>query len=288
MKTLELSLAQSPASIEADPPSGLRSWLLVLHRCNPALSWGGWVHVPLLLAALLLLPFDDRTVTGLNVWIKPIKFALAGIVFLWSLAWLLADLPGAAQRAVRWISRGVALSMVVEIVCIFIQAARGTTSHFNLGSAFDGMIFGVMGIFITLSTGLLLWALVLMLRYRPFGPAAYVWGMRLGLLLFLVGSAVGSSMVSRMGHTVGAPDGGPGLPVLGWSTRYGDLRAAHFLGLHALQVLPLAGWLLARWRPNLTRSAQTLAIFLFALLYAGAVGLLYWRAVSGLPLLALR
>ena len=107
--------------------------------------------------------------------------------------------------------------------------------------------------------------------------------MRLGLVLFLVGSAVGGSMIQHLGHTIGGADGGPGLPGLGWSTRYGDLRAAHFLGLHALQALPLFGWLLTRYRPQLPRRGQAVGITLFALLYAGAVAWLYWHALQGLP-----
>lgn len=266
----------------------LREFLRILHRCNPILSWAGWVNVALVVVALTLAPLDERVVTGLNVWFKPLKFALSSVIYLWSLGWLLADLPAPAQRGVYWISWGVASSILVEIAAIFGQAARGTTSHFNNASLFDGVVFGLMGVFIAVNTVLLVWALYLTLRHRPFGPAAYVWGMRLGLLLFLVGSAVGGVMIRQVSHTVGAPDGGPGLPVLGWSTRAGDLRAAHFLGLHALQALPLIGWLLAKYGPTPTSRGQILGLLGFAAFYVGAIGWLYWHALQGLPLLALR
>ncbi|RTQ47830.1 hypothetical protein EJV47_18095 [Hymenobacter gummosus] len=271
-----------PLPSTAAARTGLPHWLRVLHGCQPALAWTGWLHLALLLACLLLWPLDERSVTGLNVWVKPAKFSLAGVVYLWTLAWLLADVPAAGQRSARRIGRLVALAMLVEIGSIVMQAARGTSSHFNIGSAFDGAVFQLMGVFILVNTVAIVWAVVLVFRHRPFGSVAWVWGLRLGLLLFLVGSAVGGSMAGRLAHTVGAPDGGPGLPVLGWSTRHGDLRAAHFLGLHALQALPLAGWLLGRtaWRPL----AQGLGVALFAILYGAAVAGLYWHALQGLPL----
>jgi hypothetical protein len=290
MKTL-LAPATSrtfAAATSGAHPNRLPEWLRILHGCNPVLTWAGWLHVGLLAVALLLLPFDERTITGLNVWIKPIKFSLAGVIYLWSLAWLLADVPAAGQRSVRRISRLVALSMVGEIGSIYMQAARGTTSHFNIGSAFDGLVFSFMGVLIMVNTVAIIWAIGLTLRHRPFGLAAWVWGIRLGLLLFLVGSAVGGSMSARLAHTVGAADGGAGLPFLGWSTRHGDLRAAHFLGLHALQALPLAGWLLTRYAPRFRNAGQVAALVLFALLYTGAVAWLYWHALAGLPLVTVR
>ncbi|PJJ61218.1 hypothetical protein [Hymenobacter chitinivorans] len=285
MKTLVLSSSLSTSSLAPTPVTGgpLRQWLTVLHRVNPVLSGAGWVHVPLVVLALALLPFDDRVVLGLNVWLKPLKFALSDIIYLWSLGWLLADLPAPAQRSVRRISWGVAVSILVEIGVIYLQAARGTTSHFNVASPLDGLLFSLMGVFIMLNTGLLSWALVLSLRHRPFGSVSYVWGLRLGLGLFLVGSAVGGAMIHHLGHTFGGADGGPGLPGLGWSTRHGDLRAAHFLGLHALQALPLFGWLLTRYFPGLRHRTQLLGILSFALLYSAIIAWLYVHALQGLP-----
>jgi hypothetical protein len=283
MKTALLppSFFSSVAPAESSSAS-LRTLLQVLHRANPVLSWTGWANVGLVALALALLPFDHRIVTGALVWVKPLKFALSITAFAWTLGWLLADLPPAAQRSVRGLSRGVAVSMAVEQFVIFTQAARGTTSHYNATSALNGILFGLMGIFIMVNTLMSIWALYLAWRHRPHGPAGYVWGMRLGLLLFLIGSVLGGMMIHLNQHTVGAPDGGPGLPGLGWSTRAGDLRTAHFLGMHALQALPLLGWALSRWVP---RQAARLT-WAGAALYAGAVGGLFALALAGRPLWA--
>lgn len=283
LKTSSTNPQQPPSHRAASPLPYAADWLRVLHRVNPILSWAGWVHVGFLLVALGLLPFDARVVTGLPVWVKPAKFALSGLLYLWTLGWLLADLPAEAQRAVRRISWGVALSMVVEMVCITGQAARGTTSHYNIASGFDMLVFNLMGVFILLNTVLTIWAVVLVWRHRPHGNAGYVWGVRLGLLLFLVGSVLGGMMIHQNQHTVGAPDGGPGLPGLGWSTRAGDLRIAHFLGLHALQVGPLLGWVIGRTFP---KQAAVLT-WLGAALYAGAVGWLFAQALDARPLITL-
>lgn len=278
--------AAHPAPAPARPTPSL--WrqatdsLRVLHRVNPVLSWTAWLHIGLAGVALALLPLDHRLITGAPAWLKPLKFALSGAAYTWTLGWLLADLPAPAQRAVRRLSGGVALSMGVELVVIFLQAGRGTSSHYNTSTAPNGLLFSLMGFFIFLNTGLVAWALYLAWRHRPHGPMGYVWGLRLGLLMFLVGSVLGGFMIHQARHTVGAPDGGPGLAALGWSTRAGDLRIAHFLGLHALQALPLLGWALSRWAP---RRAVALT-WLGTALYAAAVAGLLAQALAGRPLWA--
>ena len=83
-------------------------------------------------------------------------------------------------------------------------------------------------------------------------------------------------------HTVGAPDGGAGLPGVGWSRDHGDLRVPHFLGLHALQTLPLLVVLLRRLGANVSvRMTQS-----FAASHAALFGILLVQALRGEALVA--
>lgn len=282
MKSLLFAGAPASSALAADLSLSQQAARAVqtLHHTSPALAWAGWLHVGLALAAMLLFALDHRLVTGAPAWLKPLKFAVADGLFVWTLAWLLAGLPAAAQPAVAYIGWGVALSMTIETVVIFIQAARGQTSHYNTSSALNALLFGTMGIFILVNTVLSVWAAYLVWHYPLPGPAAYGWGVRLGLPLSILGALVGGLMIRHLGHTIGAPDGGPGLPGIGWSTRAGDLRIAHFMGLHALQALPVLGWVLGRWQPG--RAVPL--VWLGTALYAAAAAVLLAQALAGQPL----
>jgi hypothetical protein len=260
------------------------SFFVELARRDPVLWVTGLIHLTLGVAFIVGLVVDDRLILGVNPWLKPLKFALSITIYLWTVAWLLGDVSGDAPRVARAISIGTSMAMLVEIACISLQSFRGTTSHFNDATPFDAAVFGLMGFAILFSSVL---AGVLLLLYFTAAsglPTPYVWAVRLGLVLFLLGSAVGPMMVNRGGHAVGVPDGGPGLPVVNWSTEGGDLRVAHAVGLHALQILPLAAWLLGS-AGRFTDTQQTAAVFGLAvvLLVVGAGTLL--QALQGRPLI---
>jgi len=264
----------------------LSDWLAELHRRDRLLSFTGWLHVTLAAVFVVASSIDGRTVLGIDPWVKPLKFALSIAVYVWTLAWLLDYVRPQARRAARAISIGTALAMTIETVCIASQSLRGVPSHFNVTTSFDGMVFSLMGNMIAVNTvlaGLLFW---LFLRHATGLPRPQLWGIRLGLAFLLLGSVEGGLMIGRGAHTVGARDGGAGLPLLNWSTQAGDLRPAHALALHGLQAIVLAGWLVARLGRPASVAGQTALVFSFAALYLLAFALLLSQALAGRPLIA--
>ena len=250
---------------------------------NRGIALAVWFHLGLLVMALVALPFDHRHILGLNPWIKPMKFDVSTLIYAVTIGLFLSLLEGSARA--RWtIGWGIGVAMIVENTIISLQSARGLPSHMNYTSWLNGVSFGIMGVFIVFNTVLVAWLLLLYATDRVSVPTAVTWGIRLGLLALLAGSVEGVMMVGRYGaHTVGAADGGAGLPFVNWSTGHGDLRVAHFFALHALQLFPLLGWALSR--TSLPVRAQCLATVAGAALYLAGVWALFAQAVAGRPVL---
>ncbi|MEZ4713208.1 MAG: hypothetical protein R3A44_38830 [Caldilineaceae bacterium] len=283
----------------------IASYLRKAWRFNRLLTTAVALHfllIPIVLTAIFL---DPKTITGVNGWIKPLKFAISGGIYGLTFAWFLIYVRG-RQRWVQIAANITGLALLVETTLITMQVVRGVASHFNVSTAFDGAVFSIMGFFILLLALMnLLTAIFLLLQRLP--DRVLAWSLRLGLLISLAGMVTGFLMtagptpaqmaalaagetVNAIGaHSVGVADGGPGLPLLGWSTTGGDLRVAHFFGLHGLQALPLLGWLLTRRRTQqvLTEGQRYALVWTGGLSYLGLVILLTWQALRGQPVLAL-
>lgn len=249
-------------------------------RFHRPLLVAGALHLAAVVPALVAMAMDGRLIMGINPWIKPTKFLISIGIYLVTVAWLIPRVRSAA-RSKAIIAWGVLFALTGEIVLIATQAARGTTSHFNIATTFDQFVFQTMGLLILGNTGLIIWLLMLFMRSPEPMPRAQLAGIRLGLALFLIGSLEASLMIATNGHAVGVPDGGPGLPFVNWSTEGGDLRAAHFVGLHALQALPILGWFLSRRDHNAGVSVVRAVAVAWGLLFAGLTVL----AIRAVPLL---
>jgi hypothetical protein len=256
----------------------------------------------LFVVTLVGLAVDPRMITGAPAWMKPAKFAISVAIYSATLIWLLrflADRPRLV-KATSWL---LGFGLGAELLLITMQVVRGTTSHFNYATPLDATVFRLMAGIIAFVWLLNLVVAILLFR-RSFAAPAIVWGVRMGLLAAILGMAVaflmtrptpaqmalfaaGSSSPIIGAHAVGVADGGPGLPIVGWSTTGGDLRVAHFVGLHGLQTLIVVGWLLATSAPAwLSARARGHLMVILGLAWIGLTLLVTWQALRAQPLIA--
>ncbi|CAP43290.1 ABA4-like family protein [Bordetella petrii] len=265
-------------------PWGVRAARLLLHR-QRLLAMFGMALLAALLPAAVAAWLDPRTLAGVDVWAKPMKFMAAIGLFALTLAWLIGELPQ-ARRQSRLLRATVWTALATggfEAVYITWQGALGQASHFNTDTPFHAAMFVLMGIAALLFTGTALPVAHQLWRHAHGMAPAYRLGAIAGLALtFVAGAGAGVAISMHGGPLVGGV-AGQGLPVVGWSATGGDLRVAHFLGVHAQQMLPLAGYLLARtgWRGAVP------AMALGCVAYAGLVALALAQAYAGVPLLPL-
>jgi len=263
-----------------------------LYTTDAPLTVTGVLMAAALIPALAGLWLDARVITGAPAWLKPAKFAVSTAIYTLTLAWIFTYLPAwvRTRRIVGW---ATAVILIVEVGAIYVQAWRGTTSHFNVGTPLDAALFAAMGIGIVMQLLASVVVAVALWRQR-FDDAALGWALRLGMTISIIGASTGGLMTRPTAaqlaaarathritvagaHTVGAPDGEPGLPGTGWSLSHGDLRVPHFLGLHAMQALPIVALLLTRRREmprrrvRLTLAAAGSYFTLFAMLLAQAL-----------------
>jgi hypothetical protein len=251
----------------------------------------GLLMLPALAISAVGLIVDPQLITGAPAWLKPAKFALSIAVYVFTLAWTFTFVPGfrRTRRIVGWVT---AIVMLLELGIIAVQAWRGTSSHFNFSTPLNAVLFAVMGAAIVIQTVTSI-AVAVALWRQEFEDQALGWALRLGMIITIIGAFSGGLMTRPTAdqlaaahagqgmpvigaHTVGAPDGGSGMPGTGWSAEHGDLRVPHFVGLHALQALALFALVLrgrrlstnSKVRLTLTAAGSYLALFAILLVQA--------------------
>jgi hypothetical protein len=266
-----------------------------------AIRW----HRPLLAlaAAMTLLAlfcvggmlFDSRQVLGVNVWEKPLKFAISTAIYAVTWSWLLAQLRR-FRRVGWWAGTISATLLAIELIIIVGAAAAGVTSHFNVSTPLHTTLWAIMAFSIS-ALWIATFVVSILLFRNPLGDRARAVAIRSGAILALVGMGLAFLMTGPQGdqisdyrgvigaHSVGIDDGGPGLPLLGWSTVAGDLRIPHFIGMHALQAIPLVLIVVELLSSRIAVFRDLTVRFRLVLIvtgtYAAALALVTWQALRG-------
>lgn len=241
---------------------------------NEPLYYFGFICLICAIGCLILTRVTHADVLGTNAWFKPFKFFLSTTIFLWSMAWYLGYLN--PSTAIVWYTWGMIAIFVFEDGYVACQAARGQLSHFNVSTPSYATLYSLMGI---AATAISLWTAFISTPFFtksfPDLSPAYLWGIRLGMVLFVIFSMQGLVMGARLTHTVGGADGSLGIPLTNWSKTYGDLRISHFLGMHALQIIPVLSYYVVQ---------NAKVVVLVALLYGLTTATIFVQALQGKPL----
>lgn len=288
---------QTPPRPLAAPDLLRRAWSF-----NPTLTVFVVASALLLLAGVVGMAVDPRTVLGMPNWAKSTKFGISLLLYGATLLWVL-PMVTRRPRLAQFVGHATGVILTIEVVLLAVQAMRGVPMHFNVATPFDAALWQFMSITIMLFWLVTLVGLVLLL-FQPMPNRVLAWSVRLGMIVTLVGLTQGFLMPSPNAtqqamlaageqldligaHTVGGLDGGPGLPLLGWSTEHGDLRIGHFVGIHGIQAIPLLGFLLLQARAAWMRQGHRLALVTIgALTHLGLVVLVTWQALRDQPLLS--
>ncbi len=251
--------------------------LLRRNRSLAVVGLGYFVLFALLVALFL---FDSRQLLGLNIWVKPMKFAISIGIFTWTFAYLLDLIPISSRRKAIF-SNIVIYTMLIEIIIIIGQAAAGQRSHFNIETPTSSILYSVMGLSILVAFIMICLTTIDYFRLKTQLSPSLLWAIRLGLLILIFGNIGGIMMSQSLRHSIGVADGGEGLPFVNWSTIAGDLRVMHFFGMHAIQLLPLVA--LGLIKVIKLEQHRLYIILALGIAYAGFVALVFWQALNAMP-----
>lgn len=246
---------------------------------NKVLFWLGSFHLLIFITLFAYSFFNEIKVLGLNSMIKPMKFALSIWVYSWTMALILNYITN--KRKVKTYSWVAVICMSFEQLAITYQALNGELSHFNTTNTFGIILFSLMGVFILTITLWTAYIAYIFIKHKTHNlNPAIAFSIKIGLIFFIVFSLFGGYISSLQGHTIGSTDGGKGLWFLNWSTVFGDLRVAHFFGIHSLQLIPLFALAFSKY---FDKSKSILIIKIFSVIYLVFILCTLVQGLLGLP-----
>ena len=285
MNTLAKSLpvpVYAPPALRLDPVW----WLGELGRREPVLAGTGILIGLAAISMALAGVLDPRLFNGIDVWIKPVKFATAIFLYMLTLAFF-AGWVSRKDRQKWWFSAAVwivAAAALFEIVYISYQASLAQASHYNRADMLHIALYAMMGVGATLMVAFSGLLALLIQRNRALSVVPAIRdSVVIGLALTFVLTMIVAGTLSAWGsHWIGGvhSDAG-GMTLTGWSRDGGDLRVAHLFATHAMHFIPIFGVASA----YIFGVGNRRPIWLFSALFTGFVVFLYFQALAGQPFL---
>jgi len=234
--------------------SSARTALQVGYRLHPVLAAATGATAAGVALILPLQVLDPVQVNGVSVWAGPFDLFASMAVWCGTVLWLGHQMGGSSLFGkVGWTVAAVAiLEPWLAVLRVVLEPSPALGAQ--LGAA---LAAAHLGLFLASA------ALAVELFRRPLGHPTIQWSARLGMLLTLCGMAV---------------DPARGLPAL--LDARGDWGPASSVALHAVQLLPLAGWALSL-RRELRVPHQLTLILVAAVSYAAVTLVLCWQAARG-------
>jgi hypothetical protein len=291
----------NPATSSA-PSSSALQFMSSFRQTNLPLTILAIITSSTLLISILGLIFDPRATAIINTpaWSKLFKFSVSILLMTPALIWAIKITTGKTRRSANIAASVIGTMLSLEMILILIQATRARPIHFNYTTPLDSVLWIIMtvGIFTMFAAFVVL--LIAVWRGVRQDPVI-AWAIKIGFVITAIGLITPTISTSPNAvqlkatqtkqpnillgaHTIGSPnaipDAEPGLPLIGWNTQHGDIRIGHFIGLHALQLIPLLGiWLSKRKRLNQNR--QLALLWTAGLGYFGLMLLTTWQALRG-------
>ncbi len=263
-------------------------FLATMWKLNSAISLMILFSLLGIIGAAHALAHDGALINGELLWIKPLKFSISFVLYGASLIFISQFLIG-SKRLLRVTSIAALTGSIIELGAISMQASRAVPSATVFDSPVDSALWFAVKLAI-MPVAFAIVAMFCLLLKQANLPRVLGSSICWAALLSIVGFIPGLLMLlpESMQHAFAAQSLAPGLshvvstvPYLGWSKSGGDLRVAHFVGLHALQILPLIGYAISKCCASLSLRRQTSLVSISGFTYFGIIILLTAQALTG-------
>lgn len=216
----------------------------------------------------------DHSIDSLSTWLKPAKFAVS--IFLYAASFnIFQRYITSHKRLIKFAISASVAGGFIELASALAQAALAWSAHSNACVEGALLITGRLAIMPLAFLDLIFFAALMKEKnLPPVMGSAIKWGMLLTAIGFIPGFILlaPEHVQVALSHNAFCSSG--------------NLRIAHFIGIHALQIIPLVALYVERFDSHLSIGEQLNILRISGFSYFGLIQILTWQALRNEMILA--